>query len=403
MRKLNLHSTTYASLGLLATVLCFGPAADGAQPPDVVTSDGSGNTAAGSGALQNLTTGTFNTAVGASALSNNTTGYNNTATGNEALLSNTTGGSNTASGFQALDFNTTGNVNTADGAFALISNTTGGANTASGAAALRSNSTGGYNTASGYSALYNNNAGNYNTASGVNALLSNTTGNNNTALGYEALKTSSKGSKNVAVGDGALSALETGGGNIALGANAGSKTTKGASNIYIGSPGLVATESDTIRIGSTQTRTFVAGIADAPMTGATVVIKSNGRLGVVASSARYKQDIRPLDDMAGKLTQLRPVSFRYKAEPEATHYGLIAEEVDAVMPELVVRDGENRPESVQYQELIPLLLQQWKAQRELIAQQQDENTQQRALIEKLAAKVDELSRTRLASGAERRD
>ena len=90
-----------------------------------------------------------------------------------------------------------------------------------------------------------------------------------------------------------------------------------------------------------------------------MVVSSSGRLGVVASSARYKTDIHSLGDASDKLAQLRPVSYRYKAEPEATHYGLIAEEVDKVMPELVVRDGGNRPESVQYLELIPLLLQQW--------------------------------------------
>jgi hypothetical protein len=124
------------------------------------------------------------------------------------------------------------------------------------------------------------------------------------------------------------------------------------------------------------------------MSGATVVIKSNGRLGVVASSARYKMDIKPLDDAAGKLAQLRPVSYRYKAEPDATHYGLIAEEVDAVMPEIVVRDEQNRPESVQYQELIPLLLQQWKAQREVIARQQAELTALRRMLEARLAMSD---------------
>jgi len=124
-----------------------------------------------------------------------------------------------------------------------------------------------------------------------------------------------------------------------------------------------------------------------------VVVKPNGQLGVVASSARYKQDIEPLggaaNDAAEKLSLLRPVSYSYKTEPEATHYGLIAEEVDKVMPELVVRDEQNRPETVQYQELIPLLLQQWKAQREL-------NASQRAVIEMQAEKITALER-RLAA------
>jgi hypothetical protein len=359
----------YASL-LLAAVVCFGPAAAGAAEWNPTASDTSHNTAAGTEALPIVT------------------GTNNTAAGYRALYSNTNGNSNTAAGFQALYDNTTGSANTAIGTSALSHNSNGLYNMASGFDALSNNNTGGYNAASGAHALYLNTVGSFNTAGGYEALLSNATGDNNTALGYLALGASTKGNKNVAVGAGALKALTTGGGNIALGSDAGSKTVKGASNIYIGSPGLAATESDTVRIGSAQTRTFIAGIADSPMSGATVVIKSNGRLGVVASSARYKQDIKPLADTSGKLAQLRPVSFRYKAEPEATHYGLIAEEVDAVMPELVVRDGENRPESVQYLELIPLLLQQVKQQRALIAQQQRELAALRKALDTRLAALD---------------
>jgi hypothetical protein len=368
------------SLWLVAAAVCLCPAAANALDPT--------DTATGTGALASENGGTRNTADGYNALHANTTGTNNTASGGYALYSNITGTYNTAGGYAALDQNVTGHYNTAGGAFALFYNTAGDDNTASGYAALYVNTTGKDNTASGAFALYNNTTGGYNTAGGYAALDSNITGNSNVALGHTALYASTKGSKNVAIGAGALKALTTGGGNIALGANAGSVITKGASNIDIGNPGLAATESDTIRIGDAQTRTFIAGIADAPMSGATVVIKSNGRLGVVASSARYKQDIKPLADTAGRLAQLRPVSYRYKAEPDATHYGLIAEEVDAVMPELVVRDDENRPESIQYQELIPLLLQQWKAQR--------------ARIARLEAKVEELSRSRLAAATPNR-
>jgi hypothetical protein len=365
------------SLGLVAAFLW--PAIAGAAEWNPTASDSHQNTAAGSGAL-NSEAGNYNMAAGYYALHANTTGAYNTASGYFALSNNTTGTANVASGANALRYNATGNYNTANGYSALYNNGTGGFNTASGAHALFFNTTGGFNTAVGYQAL-----------------LSNGTGNNNTVLGYQALQASVKGSKNVAIGAGALSALTAGGGNIALGANAGSKTVKGGSDIYIGNPGLVATESDTIRIGDAQTRTFIAGIADAPMSGATVVIKSNGRLGVVASSARYKQDIKALDDTARKLAQLRPVSFRYKAEPDATHYGLIAEEVDQVMPELVVRDEKKRPESVQYLELIPLLLQQWKAQQMENARQRAENVQQRELIARLEAKIEKLSRSRLAA------
>jgi len=279
---------------------------------------------------------------------------------------------NTKLGEGALGSLTNGTNNTANGYYALGLTTTGGANTASGAAALYSNTTGRQNTARGFVALY-----------------SNTTGTHNTAGGYQALYSNTTGSRNVAVGASALYAIN-GTNNIALGTGAGERTTAGNHNIYIGHPGINGSESRVMRIGrAAQTKTFVAGIAGVPQSGATVVVRSNGQLGVVASSARYKQDIEPLGSvargMAEKLAQLRPVSFRYTGEPEATHYGLIAEEVDRVMPELVVRDGENRPDSVQYVALIPLLLHQGKAQQAEIARQ-------RALIERQQAALTELRR-----------
>jgi hypothetical protein len=391
MRKDKARSIKYPSLWVVAATLCLVPVvASGTQPPDPINSDSNGNTAAGTDAMRNCCdvsgddyAARYNTAIGYDALYHiSDSSYGNTASGAYALYNNLYGGGNTAVGLNALYSSLYGKNNTALGADALHFSNADYA---------------GDNTAVGTRALYHTTTSINNTASGSNALYNNITGSNNTALGYQTLYSSTNGSKNVAIGSGALNALTAGGGNIALGANAGSATTKGASNIYIGSPGLAGTESDAIRIGSAQTKTFIAGIADSPMAGATVVVKSNGRLGVVASSARYKQDIRPLDDTADKLAQLRPVSFRYKAEPEATHYGLIAEEVDAVMPELVVRDGENRPESVQYRELIPLLLQQWKAQREMIAQQHAELAQQKAelaalrrtLATRLAARGDD--------------
>jgi trimeric autotransporter adhesin len=276
-----------------------------------------------------------------------------TATGTGALANENGGYANTADGFNALTTTTTGNYNTASGAAALGSNTTGYQNTASGGFALSANTTGYFNVASGANALNFNTIGINNTASGFNALYGNTIGRNN-----------------VAVGASALLAIN-GSNNIALGFNAGKNTTSGNGNIYIGHTGRNGSENKVIRIGQRQTKTFVAGIAGVPLSGATVVVRSNGQLGVVASSARYKQDIKPLGgaagDVAEKLKQLRPVSFRYKTEPQATHYGLIAEEVDKVMPELVVRDDQNQPESVQYLELIPLLLQERREQQARIA------------------------------------
>jgi hypothetical protein len=299
-----------------------------------------------------------------------------TATGTGALASECCSGrQNTADGYYALGHTTGGIGNTASGYYALRHNTVGFKNTANGWRALRSNTTGFYNTASGSDALYSNSTGAYNTASGTWALFNNSTGKYNTASGT-----------------GALDHLN-GNGNIALGAYAGYKTTSGDNNIYIGHPGISGSESRVVRIGREQTRTFITGIAGTALSGATVVVKSNGQLGVVASSARYKQDIKPLGSAVEKLAQLRPISYRYKTEPEATHYGLIAEEVDRVMPELVVRDEQNRPETVQYQELIPLLLQQWK-------KQQAEIVRQRALIERQEAALRELRQmlaTRLAA------
>jgi hypothetical protein len=427
------------SLGLLAAA-CLWPAIATAQPPDPTASDAYGNTAAGTNALLavtptntqgshntavgnnallSTTTGSFNTGLGDGSLFTNTTGEENTAAGARALFSNTTGADNTASGFQTLTSNTTGSLNTAGGAYALWSNTTGNQNaafgyqalqantdgdknTASGAYALYSNTSGSSNAAFGALALYHNTAGDENTASGVGALQSNTTGSdntasgvyalvhntvgkNNTAAGAGALEANVNGSNNVAVGFGALKALAgSSNNNIAIGTNAGNVTKSGRNNIYIGNPGAT-TESSVTRIGRVQTKSFVAGIAGVPLSGATVVVNSAGQLGVVASSARYKQDITPLTGASEKLAQLRPVSYRYKAEPDARHYGLIAEEVDKVMPDLVVRDEEGRPESVQYHELIPLLLQERQELRAELARQ-------RALIEQQAKALAALSR-----------
>jgi hypothetical protein len=271
----------------------------------------------------------------------------NTAAGTGALTSHTSGG---------------GSYNTGMG-YGTLGSSTGSANTAVGAAALFYNSTGGSNTASGFDALTANKTGSYNTASGANALQSITDSSNNVAIGAKA-----------------LIALEAGGSNIALGASAGKNLTGGSRNIYIGHNGA-ASEGNVIRIGQLQTKTFIAGITGVAASGATVVVKATGQLGVVASSARYKTDIRALSDASDRLAQLRPVSYQYKTEPGVTHFGLIAEEVDKVMPELVVRDEQNRPETVQYLEIIPLLLQQ---------------------VKQLKAEVAELRRTRLAGDASAR-
>jgi hypothetical protein len=383
---------------------CLGPVVAAAQPPNPTGSDLNGNTAGGDAALLSVTSGFNNTGFGISALQTTTTGQSNTAIGSDSLQANTTGGFNAAVGTESLYSNTTGSANTATGYASLRFNAAGSQNTATGYRALRANTDGGLNTATGYDALFSNTLGGANTAIGNSALYSNTTGPYNTASGVYALKANTTGRSNVAVGYGALIALTgNSNANIAIGTNAGSTLKAGSSNIYIGNSG-VTNEGNATRIGTNQNKVFIAGISGAPVSGASVVVASDGRLGVVASSARYKQDIKPLSGASQKLAQLRPVSYSYKVEPGATHYGLIAEEVDKVMPEIVVRDQQNRPESVQYQEIIPLLLQERQdlraelaRQRGLIEQQAETLAAMRRTLDARLAALDQGKRTGIAS------
>jgi len=375
------------------------------------------NTALGIGALQSNTTGFNNTASGASALTNNTTGLGNTADGTNALYSNTTGGGNTASGFDALGANTTGSYNTASGAGALQSNTTGQWNTASGYQALQSNTTGGQNTAggsfalqknttgientaTGSAALLSNTTGSYNAASGTAALLSNTTGSYNAASGYNALMSNTTGSYNTAVGISALNSNAAGNSNIAIGLNAAINVFPGNSNnIHIGNAGAVG-DSGTIRIGSavpmpncdfcgTQTSFFAAGIRGVTtgnQDAIPVVIDSNGQLGTVSSSRRFKEDIQDMGEASSGLLRLRPVTFRYR-QPFADgskpiEYGLIAEEVFEVYPDLVAHSPDGQIESVKYQVLDSMLLNELQKQHSELQEQREQN---RKLEARLAA------------------
>jgi hypothetical protein len=381
---------------------------------------GSYNTANGSLALTFNTTANNNTAIGFEALNNNT-GTENTAIGSIALFRNTTGSDNTASGVSALVFNTTGNSNTANGANALYSNTIGSRNVATGSSALYSNqiggdntatgvnafyyNTGNYNTAQGYQALESNTTGSNNTASGLNALNHNTTGNNNsangawalynattasnncatgykalylnttgyqdTAIGELALYKNTSGINNVALGINALYGNTTGNTNIGVGFSAGLSLTTGSNNIDIGNFG-VAAESNTIRIGTmgTQTNTYVAGIYGATTSaGIGVFVDSNGHLGTLVSSERFKEAITPMDRASEAILFLKPVTFRYKQEldPKAIpQFGLIAEEVEKVNPALVVRDAEGKPYTVRYEAVNAMLLNEFLKERRKI-------------------------------------
>jgi hypothetical protein len=307
-----------------------------------LTSDGSYNTCIGTGALE-YNSGSSNTGVGQYALAENT-GDKNTAVGIWALSRNT-GDFNTASGYEALSSNKSANYNTASGYYTLYSNTTGQANTATGAGALVSNTKGGNNTALGASAGYKQ-----------------TTGSNNTALGYQA----------------------------------GYNHTTGSYNIAIAAPG-VAAETKTIRIGvqGTQTKTIIAGIRGVTVTsGSAVLVNSLGQLGVASSSRRYKEDIQPMGDVSDRLMDLRPVTFRYKEADEdgnkPVQYGLIAEEVDTAMPELVVRNDDGSPETVAYHVLPSLLLNEYQKQHQELAETKEKLT---VTEEKRAAAEVKLSTT----------
>ena len=299
-------------------------------------------------------------------------GTENTGIGNGVLARNTSGYDNTALGLWTLLNNTSGYHNTADGYYALYSNTSGRDNTAKGFSALINNIIGNYNTANGSLALFGNTNGNNNTASGYQALYGNRDGNNNTACGYQALLFSWSGGNNTAHGSQALQNVTTGSGNIAIGVNAGSTIRTGNNNIDIGNTGF-GDESDTIRIGTSQTKAVMLGIFGTTVgSGATVQVNANGLLGTVTSSARFKKNIQSMDDASDVLLALKPVTFVYKPEldPEGTpQFGLIAEEVEKVDPALVLHDDKHQIYTVRYEAVNAMLLNEFLKQHRKVEEQ----------------------------------
>jgi hypothetical protein len=364
-RSLLRHGFPLLSATFILAWLALAPAARAVSPPPDGGYPGD-NTAEGQNALFSLTTGGFNTAVGFFSLRTDTTGQFNTAIGAGTLLANTAD-ENTATGAGALLSNTVANGNTANGAFALFSNTTGIDNTAIGDRALFKNTTANGNTADGTFALFNNTTGADNTAIGDVALVANTTGLSNTAIGVATLGSNTTGSN-----------------NIALGYNAGLNLTTGSNNIDIGNSGD-AGESNVIRIGTqgTQAFTIIAGISnDMQGIGTPVIVTKDGYLGVQGSSKRFKDDIKPTDKASEALLALRPVTFRYKKEidPAGTsQFGLIAEEVEKVNPDLVVRDKQGKPYTVRYDQVNAMLL--------------NEFLKEHRKVEKLEATVADLAET----------
>jgi hypothetical protein len=365
---LSLDCFGLACFALLPTAQAVGPDTDGAIPGSnngegtgvlVSRTTGIWNTGTGFEVLHDLTDGNQNTATGLRALFSDTNGSFNTATGVYSLFSNTSGSFNSATGVYALTNNATGGYNTANGYGALSSNTEGEQNTATGSYALYHNTTGVTNTASGISALFSNTTGNRNTASGALALFNNTTGDENTAVGSGALFSNTTGFENTALGDNTLGNNTIGNLNIALGHLAGLNLTTGGSNIDIGNSGVTG-ESATIRIGQSQTRTFIAGIRGRTTGNAnavTVLIDSAGQLGTISSSRRFKSEIKVMDNASEAIHALKPVTFRYKSDKTGTpQFGLIAEEVAEANPDLVVRDENGDIYTVRYEAVNAMLL-----------------------------------------------
>ena len=413
---------------LIALVLvCFrlSPSTQAVLPPPPPDGGYPGaNTAEGNSALFNLTTGVNNTAVGFQALFNNTTGNDNTAIGVVALVSNTSGSDNTATGVFTLFANTTGSLNTGYGVNALANNTTGDQNTATGVNALISNTTADNNTATGFEALFRNTTGTQNTATGAFALVHNTTANNNTADGFQALLNNATGKENTAVGESAFKTANadsntgvgfqvafhntsgarntavghhallnnsTGLSNVAVGANAGANLTTGSNNIDIGSVG-VGGESNTTRIGTLQTRAFIKGISGSAVTGTAVVVNAAGQLGVAPSSAHFKHEIRPMGKESEAILGLKPVSFCYDQEIDQeglAQFGLVAEEVEKMNPDLVVRDDAGRPYTVRYDQVNAMLLNEFLKAHRKMEKQEAAIARQEKQIEALVTMVKE--------------
>src|SRR5215831_5229371 len=308
-----------------------------------------------------------NTAEGDNALLTLTTGASNTAIGFAAIGSNTTGGFNTAIGFAALGSNATGDYNTAEGSGALLLNTTGSSNTANGNNALFSNTTGFQNAAAGFQALLSNTTGNHNTADGDNALVHNTTGILNTAVGGHALDQNTTGSSNVALGFQAGFNI-TGNGNVCIGQN------------IVG----LAGESNVTRIGN------IGSTAQA--NGVFVTVGAGGKLGFQVSSRRYKDDIKPMDRASEAIFVLKPVSFRYKQEIDPARspdFGLIAEDVATVNPDLVARDEEGKIVTVRYQAVNAMLLNEFLKEHKKVEEQEKTIVELKSAMIALAATVKE--------------
>ena len=322
-----------------------------------------------------------------------------TAEGCNALQSLTAGTGNTGLGWRSLFSNSTGNFNTSVGAGALILNNAD-SNTAVGAAALALNTSGAENTAVGTAALVYNDSGNVNSAFGAFALV-NTTGSNNTAIGDRALLNNNSGSSNTAVGQAAMLNNTTGGSNIAIGVQALGNNDSGSGNIVLGnvSGTAITTANNVICIGNlpadnVDNRTYIGNISNTTVSGAgtdaVTVNLTTGLLGHLSSSRRYKEEIQPMDSASEMLYRLKPVTYRYKKEIDATQsldYGLVAEEVAEVDPNLAIHDAKGRIESVRYTAINAMLLNEFLKEHAKVEQQNRKIRDQEATIAELKSEM----------------
>jgi hypothetical protein len=397
----------FRSIVLVATLTCLGGAAANAVPPNpnsyangtyvivhfdggpvesdhlTITFDGAGNYSgtdinnSGGTITSNSISGTYVMASdGTFTVDSGTQEITGamSADGNVVVITHVSAGSQPDIDI-GVKVGLVGSFNVATGILALAANTTGTGNSAVGDLALTGNLSGVNNTAFGYQALYSNTVGLGNAAQGVNALYSNTTG-----------------SRNLGIGSNALYANSTGNYNVALGFDAGYNVLNGSNNIEIGTKGT-ASDNNTIQIGvqGTQTSTKIAGINGTLVSGSAVYVTSTGQLGTLVSSERYKTDIATMPALSAKLAQLRPVTFHYRTDPTGVQqYGLIAEEVDKVYPELVIRDDTGKIQGVHYEELAPMLLSEVQQQRSDLEGQQATIKSQSAKINELTQQVAEL-------------
>src|SRR4051794_27787904 len=342
-------------------------------------------TAEGQKALFSLTTGAANTAVGWSALSTNAAGSFNTATGAGALVFNIAD-DNTAFGAATLLFNITGMDNTAVGAAALSNNTMGQDNTATGAFDLLLNTTGSFNTANGSDVLFSNTTGQFNTADGFGALDFNTIGNENTAIGSAALQSNTEGNNNTAVGVNALSSNTTGSDNTVVGRAADSNIVTANNVICIGANLNADDVSDSCFIKNFFTATSVNGLG--------VFVNGSGKLDTTTSSRRFKEEIKPMDQLSDALFALKPVSFHYKKEidPAGTlQLGLVAEDVEKVNPDLIVRDKEGKPYSVRYDQVNAMLLNEFLKEHRTVVELKKQIAALTETVKEQAAQIEKVS------------